>query len=404
MARIVHTSDWHLGARLLDCERLPEQALFLDWLLAQLEQLRPTLLLVAGDIFDTANPSQQALGLYYNFLARLSASPARCKVLILGGNHDSPATLEAPASILQALDVRIVGQLPRDPADCVTDEGEYILCAVPYLRERDVRSALPGQDYLSVANAVREGVRSCYARVLDCARARAEGRPIIGSGHLAVAGCQQGESERLIHIGNLGAIGVEAFAGFDYVALGHIHRVQALDTKGAVRYTGSPVALSFSEAGVGKELRVIDVQDAALSHYGIAIPSVRQLVRLACPLASLQDALSELQTTGSEFEPWVELTVSDGREYPDLQDQVRARASGFPVRVLKVLVPALEQGSSVLEPDNSANSGLEALRPLEVFHERLRAAGVEAGEEAWRQLEASFLELEEWMHSKEAGQ
>lgn len=153
MTRIVHTADWHLGARLVERERHEEQAAFLDWLLTQLIELRPELLIVAGDIFDSATPPQEALTLYYRFLGRLAAT-VKCRTLILGGNHDSPATLHAPRDILRAIEVRVIARPPADPAEGLLEFDDVVVCAVPYLRERDVRISSPGESADQVAAAI----------------------------------------------------------------------------------------------------------------------------------------------------------------------------------------------------------------------------------------------------------
>lgn len=398
MTRILHTADWHLGARLVDHDRLPEQAAFLDWLLTRIEHLRPGLLLVAGDVFDTANPPQEALALYYRFLARLASSPARCRVLVLGGNHDSPNTLNAPREVLRALDVTIVGEALRKPDEAVLVLPEGVVCAVPFLRERDVRSATPGQDYEAVAAGIREGVRAYYAAVLESARAVAGGRPIIGTGHLTVAGSLGSESERTIHVGNLGAVGADCFAGFAYVALGHIHRPQAADAAGLVRYPGSPVTLSFSEAGVAKELRVVELGEGGVTHFAELIPVFRRLLRLTLPSTGLRESLAAAQAaSGESLEPWLELTVEDGREIPDLDRVVREAAKGLCLRVLKVLVPE-RRGAGGGDEAAVPLALLEEMTPVDVFRERLRHEGIDLTSQAALTLEGTFTELLGSMH------
>ena len=394
MTRILHTADWHLGARLVDNDRLPEQALFLDWLLERIAVLKPTLLLVAGDIFDTANPPQQALALYYRFLARLACSATPCRVLILGGNHDSPATLNAPREVLSALSVTVVGEALQDPAEALLEFPDLLVCAVPYLRERDVRSAVAGQSFDEVAAGIRVGVRAYYRRLYEVAATKAQGRPILASGHLTVAGSLGSDSERLIHVGNLGAVGADCFQGFAYVALGHIHKPQAADTAGLVRYPGSPVPLSFSEVGIPKELRIIDADTKGLRHSYEEIPVFRKLVRVRTPTEGIQSLLRSLQSSfDKSLEPWLELTVEDGVEFPDLDRLVREASKGLALRVLKVLVPQPKTAADGSNLQVGEAPSLDTLSPREVFQERLRHAGIEAQSEAWTRLEGTFLEL-----------
>lgn len=287
VTRIVHTADWHLGARLIDCERHDEHCVFIDWFLSQLAKLRPDLLIVAGDIFDGATPPQEALKLYYSFLSRLSAV-AKCQTLILGGNHDSPATLHAPRDVLRALNVRVIASPPEDPADGLLEFDHAVVCAVPYLRERDVRTAAPGQSADEVAAAIRTGVTKHYRAIHTLARSRALERLIVATGHLTAAGSQTSPSERTIHIGNLGAVDAACFDGFAYTALGHIHRPQGIGEGDRVRYAGSPIPLSFAEVDLGKEIRVIDIAGFQITQRVISIPVFRPLVRLTTTAAMVR--------------------------------------------------------------------------------------------------------------------
>jgi exonuclease SbcD len=405
MTRLLHTADWHLGARLVDNERLPEQAAFLDWLLVRIAELRPDMLVVAGDIFDTANPPQQALALYYNFLVRLAALRPPCQVLILGGNHDSPATLNAPRELLKSISVTVVGEAPHNPEEALIEFPDAVLCAVPYLRERDVRNAVAGQSFDEVASGIREGVRAHYGAVREAGLRRAAGRPLIGTGHLTVAGSLGSDSERSIHVGNLGAVGSDCFVGFAYVALGHIHKPQAADPAGRVRYPGSPIPLSFSEVGVAKELRLIDVVAGGLELGVEIIPEFRPLLRVSTRLDGIQSVLSQVQGgQGAAFEPWLELTVTDGAEYPDLDRLVREAARELRLRVLKVLVPR-PAGQGAFPGGSGAEApSLDSLRPAEVFEARLRQEGIRPEDEAWVRLRGTFEELLGSLHdSKEGG-
>lgn len=398
MTRILHTADWHLGARLVELDRLPEQQAFLDWLLARIAELKPDLLLLAGDVFDTANPPQQALAAYYRFLADLASTAPFCSALILGGNHDSPLTLDAPREVLRPLKVRVVGHCPASPAEALHDSfPDVLVCATPYLRERDVRAAVAGQSFSEVAAGIREGVRAHYAALLAEARTAARGRLLLGTGHLTVTGSSTSDSERDIHIGNLGAVGAECFPGFDYVALGHIHKPQALDARGVVRYSGSPIHLSFSEVGIAKELRVLDIADGKLTHQALPIPEFRTLLRLRTDMAGLSACLKAAVAgkpgaPASLLEPWLELTVDDGALHPDLDKQVKDLVADQPLRVLKVLVP--RPAGEQPDADGAAPlPTLEEMGPVEVFQARLRKSGITEDAEAWAELSGTFAEL-----------
>lgn len=395
MSRIVHTADWHLGARLVEGDRLPEQKLFLEWLLTQLSELRPDLLLVAGDIFDSANPSQEALGTYYGFLARLAASRS-CRVLVLGGNHDSPATLHAPKDILRALAITVIGDKPPSPEEAIVELPDVVICAVPYLREREVRLSRPGESLDEAAQAVREGITRHYRQVWELAALRSNGRPIIATGHLTAIGATVTESERSIHIGNLGAVSSACFAGFAYTALGHLHFPQSVGQDDNIRYAGSPLPLSFVEAESTKELRIVTVEGARLSHVALPVPVFRPLLRMESELALLEMHLRETlaRLPASPLPPWLEITLRDAHSQMEAVARTRAICQAQSVSALKIL-----QTTAMAGPETRAMPvrDLEDLTPEEVFREKLNRSGISETSPAREDLLASFRLLLEWM-------
>jgi len=397
VTRIVHTADWHLGARLMDCERHDEHRAFLEWLLLQLVELRPDLLIVAGDIFDVAAPAQEALKLYYTFLSRVNET-VQCQTLILGGNHDSPATLHAPHTVLRALNVRVVATPPADLNDAVLEFDHAVVCAVPYLRERDVRTAAPGQSADEVAAAIRTGITDHYRAVFTHAQAKAAGRLIVGTGHLTAVGSEISPSERTIHIGNLGAVEARCFDGFAYTALGHIHRPQSVGGDERVRYVGSPIPLSFAEVDLLKQIRVIDINGTALTQRAIPIPVFRPLLRLTTTAATLGADLAPHQgAEGDPLLPWVELTVTDCRAHPDIARQVREAAALLRLHVLKVLPPAVVATDPAASQTAAALS-LNDLRPEDVFTERLLREGIDQTSAEGQALVQTFAELMSGLH------
>jgi exonuclease SbcD len=399
LTRIVHTADWHLGARLIDHDRLPEQKAFLDWLFTQLDQLRPDLLIVAGDIFDVASPPQEALNLYYNFLSRLK--PLGCHTLILGGNHDSPATLQAPQAVLRSIAVTVVASPPTHPTEAILDLPHVVVCAVPYLRERDVRTAIPGQTADQVADAIRLGITDHYRRMFLLAQATAQGRPIIGTGHLTAVGSDASSSERTIHIGNLGAIDARCFDGFSYTALGHIHRPQSVGGNDFVRYAGSPICLGFDEVGIDKQIRVIEVQGGAISQLELPIPVFRSLLRITSSAATLASDLAPHQSAPNDpLEPWIELTVSDCQAHPDIARQVRDATKTLTLEVLKI-IPPQRAIDALLTEDPAVSPSLGDLQPEEVFAARLRREPIDKDSPEGQALVATFTELMSGLHDFE---
>jgi len=393
MSRIFHTADWHLGARLIDQDRLEEHRRFLDWLLHEIQVQQPHLLVIAGDVFDTAHPPQQALRLYYDFLAKLSQMSA-AQVLILGGNHDSVLTLQAPRELLLALRIQVVGSAPEDPAQALLELEDAVLCAAPFLRERDVRRASLGETFDSVARQMKEGITRHYRRLQEIAAPRAAGRPVLATGHLTVLGGRASESERPIHVGNLAAMGPDCFAGFDYVALGHLHRPQAVGDAEHIQYAGSPIPLSFDEWDTAKQVVMVDIAPGSPPRVtALPIPTFRRLRQVTCSLDEMGETLQTLKAAdGDELTPWIDLTVRHDKAVPDLDQKLRALTQHSRIAVLKWSV----QRTGALpdeDADPFAGKSLDELQPQEVFAERLRREKIAPDSEELRALTGTFAEL-----------
>lgn len=379
--RILHTADWHLGARLVERDRLAEHAVFIDWLIETLRFEKIDALLVSGDVFDAANPPQDAVALYFDFLKRL-ADLKTVKAVITGGNHDSASHLNAPRELLKRFDVHVFGHAGENN---IVDLGGAVVAAVPFLRERDLRQATAGETITAVHEQVRTAIRAHYAAQLAACRDLAQGRPVIAMGHLTVLGATTSDSERDIHIGNLGAVGADLFEGFDYTALGHLHRPQKVASIETIRYSGSPIALSFSEAADAKSVVIIDTQAGQTAEVGrpqnldpknsslrpsnlcgvkiLPVPITRALVRVKAVRATLATDLANVPTGA-----WTEVTVKLDAPEPDLDRQVREVAAGR-FEVLKVLADLPYTATTPWQPTGPT---LHDLQPRDVFRELLQ--------------------------------
>ena len=393
---ILHTSDWHLGQRFFDRDRHEEHQAFLDHLLGVIEEKEVGLLIVAGDIFDTANPPRDAEKLYFSFLTRLAAL-GHCKAIIVGGNHDSAPHLDAPAPVLDALSVTVIGAMPEHPQGALIyvpemDESEsgVWVAAVPYLRDRDVRKAVAGESFDELSARTRAGIRAVYADMAELAKAKEE--PVIATGHLTALGSSVGESdsERSIHIGNLGSISGGDFSDvFSYVALGHIHTPQAVGGRENVRYSGSPIALSFGERNQTKELRLIHLSKEGLTHEALEVPAFRRLERLKGTPGELEAKLEALGALEHAKTPWVELVLESATGSSTVSDELRVFASEHGVDVLKVGVsPSQSRGHALAD----ASVSISEMKPLEVFEKRLDEADDDIDRETLTQCFLSLLE------------
>ena len=270
---ILHTSDWHLGRRLYGRMRYEEFEAFLSWLEEIIYSQQINVLIVAGDIFDTMTPSNRAQALYYEFLGKVSKSCCQ-HIVIVAGNHDSPTFLDAPSNVLKFLNVHVIGTACEDLNNevLVLDDADgtphCIIAAVPYLRDRDVRSSSAGESADSKDANVIKGIRAHYDEVASIAKAKqtelAEANqryiPIIATGHLFAAGGTTTEDDgvRELYVGSLGKISADMFdESFDYVALGHLHVPQRVGGRESIRYSGSPIAMGFGEAKQQKQVLLV---------------------------------------------------------------------------------------------------------------------------------------------------
>jgi len=301
--RILHTADWHLGHRLYDRDRTPEHRAALAWLLDTIEKEKVDVLIVAGDIFDVANPSNQARELYYEFLGQLAKTKCAAAVII-GGNHDSPAMLDAPREVLRWLNLHVVGaaraQVQEEVLEVDSPAGKgpgLIIAAVPYLRERDIRRAKFGETAEERLAGLQAGISGHYKAVAEAALALRQNpeTPIIATGHLFAGGASD-HAEKKSYIYQADEHNIEAGQFpevFDYVALGHIHRAQRVGGQEHIRYCGSLVPLTFVEGQQVRSVRIVDIGSAGepVSSRQLNVPYFRTLLRLNAELDEVKQAL-----------------------------------------------------------------------------------------------------------------
>ena len=189
--KILHTSDWHLGSSLYGHKRYEEFEAFLIWLARLIQKEQINVLLVAGDIFDTSTPSNRSQELYYQFLNIVTAIPG-LQVIITAGNHDSPSLINAPQQLLKHLHIHVFGSIPENPEKeilVINDEQgrpSLIVCAVPYLRDRDIRLSEPGESIEDKTRKLEKGVQEHYRHVVRIAKAKRDDLggviPIVATG------------------------------------------------------------------------------------------------------------------------------------------------------------------------------------------------------------------------------
>ena len=421
--RILHTADWHLGHRLYGNDRGEEHERALDWLLRTIKAEDVELLIVAGDVFDSMNPSNQARNQYYHFLSRLRET--RCHTaVIVGGNHDSPTQLDAPATLLRFLNVHVVGGARETVHEQVvrvgragSDAPAAIVAAVPYLRDRDLKYSVVGESASDKVARLRAAIRQHYTEIAIAAREAggSSGVPIIATGHLYAAGGTDAD-DRTTHIYLADRNNIEAGQFdpcFDYVALGHIHQAQRVGGREHIRYSGSLVPLTFGEARTEQSVCLVDLTAAGkpVTVRSLPVPVARRLHTVRGALGDVTRdlrALAERQRSGEadDLAPWLDVRVETPHPLPGLredldalirptEDEENAGVRNLP-RMLRctAILPASEGDGDADRPLQN----LEELHPEEVFYRLCH--GSDAPRTDYPELLESFRELRSWMEDE----
>ena len=341
--KLLHTADWHIGRTLYGRKRYEEFEAFLSWLAETIQQHGIDALLVAGDVFDTSTPSNRAQELYYRFLCRVAAAPCR-HVVVVAGNHDSPSFLNAPKELLKALDIHVIGRAAKVSEEVLVlcneqDVPELIVCAVPYLRDRDIRVAEAGESFDDKARKLIDGIRNHYATVAALAEQKREELgadiPIVAMGHLYTAGGQTGDGVRELYVGSLAHVTAGIFpACFDYLALGHLHVPQKVTGSETIRYSGSPLPMGFGEAKQQKSVCQVEFHSTAASVQLIDVPVFQKLECVKGDWDGISSRILELSATDSQA--WLEVIYEGDEVIGDLRERLEDAITGTQLEILRV--------------------------------------------------------------------
>ncbi|MDI9228402.1 exonuclease subunit SbcD [Serratia bockelmannii] len=372
--RIIHTADWHLGQFFYSKSRAAEHQAFLDWLLAQIIQHQVDALIVAGDLFDTGSPPSYAREMFNRFVVALQ--PSGCQLVVLAGNHDSVATLNESRELLACLNTRVItSATPQGEQQVLTLKQRdgtpgALLCAIPYLRPRDILRSQAGQSgrekQISLLEAIEQHYQQCYAAAL-AERAERE-LPIIATGHLTTVGVTKSDSVRDIYIGTLDAFPAQAFPPADYIALGHIHRAQRIADSDHIRYSGSPIPLSFDELGREKSVFLLDLSHQLDAVTPLTIPLFQPMQMLKGSMAEIEQLLTQFTDSDSELPVWLDIEITTQEYLSDLQRRIEQLTEALPVEVLLVRRSREQRQRSLARMDNET---LSELKVEEVFARRL---------------------------------
>ncbi|MDP9398183.1 MAG: exonuclease SbcCD subunit D [Actinomycetota bacterium] len=323
--RLLHTSDWHLGRSFHREDLLGAQGRFVDFLVETVRRERVDLVVVSGDVYDRALPGVDAVLLLNEALRRLVDTGAR--TVVISGNHDSASRLGFGAELIDSAGVHLRTDPARVgvPVPLEDAYGPVAVYGLPYLEPEAARGQLDceARGHAAVLDAAMQRVRADSSR-------RPGTRSVVLA-HAFVAGGAGSDSERDISVGGVSAVPTNVFAGVDYVALGHLHGAQALSP--SVRYSGSPLAYSFSEAGHRKSVHLVELGARGV----VAVESVPCPVPR--PLAVLRGRLDDLLTDpglcGSES-AYVQVTLTDAERPRDPMERLRRR---FPHVLVLTLEP-----------------------------------------------------------------
>lgn len=379
MIRILHTADWHLGQTFFGYDRTGEHEAFLDWLSEEIKRNEIDALIIAGDVFDVSNPSAASQRMYYEFIYRVTVENPNLQIVIVAGNHDSAARLEAPLPLLQSMrtEVRGVvrklngGEIDYDhlTIELRNREGEVeVLCmAVPFLRQGDYPLVITD------GNQYTEGVREFYAQFLQRLwKRRKENQAIIAIGHLQATGAEIAEkdySERTV-IGGLECVSPDTFSEkIAYTALGHIHKAQRVSGRDDVRYAGSPIPMSFAEKHYHHGVIMIVLDDGcAVDIKRIECPKSIPLVSVpsgeaVSPEVILQ-ALQDLPDVEGEA-PYLEVKVLLEEPEPMLRQEIENALTGKKYRLARIVSTYHQEGRVEAESDDWKR-GLQDMSPLQI--------------------------------------
>ncbi|MFV0575429.1 MAG: exonuclease subunit SbcD [Vibrio sp.] len=403
--KILHTSDWHLGQNFFTKSRKDEHQAFIDWLLALVQKEAIDAVIIAGDIFDTGTPPSYAREMYNQFVVKMNQ--LGCTLVVLGGNHDSVSMLNESKSLLACLNTYVVA----NTSECIDEQvlllkdqsgkAGAILCAVPFVRPRDVMQSQAGETSVEKRIALSEAIQKHYQDLHQHAlqiqqtyqQTKQKTLPIIATGHLTALGVTTSESVRDIYIGTLEAFDANAFPPVDYIALGHIHRPQIVAKSESIRYSGSPIALSFDEIKgfdetkgsderkENKDPDMCEASDLPLSNKQVVLVEfageIKQITPISVPLfqslKTLKGSLESLELQLQQFTDnaqtvWLCIHVEMDDYLSDLQARIQAMAEPYNVEVLQLRRSKTTKDRSMVQVKNET---LAELKPQDVFNKRL---------------------------------
>src|SRR5690554_1665941 len=393
--KILHTSDWHIGIQLHKYDLSEDLDLFFGWLIDYIESENIDVLLVSGDIFDQANPSQAAYKQYYDLLKTLIHLD--CKIILTGGNHDSAAVLNAPAELLKAFDISVIGGATNEIDEMFIEveknNEKIVVAAVPFLKDRDIRKSVAGETYATKIEQIKSGLRTYFTNINTHYSNHHADQVFILMGHLYVQGSEISDSEREIQIGNQAGVEANMFNGIPaYVALGHIHKPQIISREHNIHYCGSPIPLSFSEREDRKRVNLILVEDNKVADVQmVPIPKYRNLM---CFEGNLQEVEAKLNEY-SEETPLIslaEIIVNEENESLERRQAFETLISSELGNNIEIVKSRLIFKSKTRGASDAFAVGTDVadVTPMEMFEKKLE---LQSGLENTEEIKNAFREI-----------
>ena len=381
--KIIHTADWHLGNVFHRHNRVAEHRHFFGWLRDTIVQQQPDALIVSGDIFDGPNPAAEVQRLFYDFLTHLSVEHPGMSIILIAGNHDSGARLEAGEELLRLHNIFVRGTVWKDAegetyfermilplAPRGSDTAEVVCYALPFLRPADYPAGLSVQDGLRhyLTNLDKRLKKTAFKRL-----------PVVVAAHFYAHGAliqAHEHSERLV-VGGQDMVEIDTMGkDYAYVALGHIHRPQAVGNCANVRYAGSPLALSFSERDYKRAVNLVEIDTQG------HVETTSLFYTPLCALISLpdrgaldpQEALSRLRSLPDaqpdddrEAYPYVEMNIRLAQPEPELRRRIGEVIEHKAVKFCRITTSTYREQSAQDDTQRPAvENSLHSQAPIDI--------------------------------------
>lgn len=372
--KILITADWHIGKRLHNEDLSEDMNLFFDWLLEKIKTNGIQYLLVAGDIFDNNNPSNESSRMYYSFLTRLSA--LNCKAIITAGNHDSPSFIDVPKDLLSEFNISVFGLFPgieKVNEIFVPLKDEHgnevaVVAAIPFLQDRFVRQVGEGEGAKEIAEKIKQGMKTLFAQIGASMKNKYPSIPKIGMAHLHAQGTEISEAEREIQIGNQEGIASSDLDQFDYLALGHIHTGQSV-IKGKIQYASSPFSLGFSENQYHHKVVMLNIEKNQITETHIPVDKNRSLYQLKGRMKEVEENIKKLKNK-YKLQVLLDIQITEEIFDPTITDRLEALKEMLAVKnemkIINTRISYNDKKAARFSTTYNTNE-LNDIKPLDVF-------------------------------------